>query len=100
MFYSFDAMVHFDMEIVMAYIREAYRVVRPGGHAFLHYSNYTAAPGGDFRNSPHWRNFMSIPLFTHLALKTGFHVARSQTIAWGGVECLDGMSLLRKPEAA
>src|SRR6202030_1187821 len=32
--YCFDAMVHFDLEIVQAYLKEGFRVVRSGGHAF------------------------------------------------------------------
>jgi ubiquinone/menaquinone biosynthesis C-methylase UbiE len=57
--FCFDSMVHFDSDVVRAYLREARRVLRPGGHAFLHHSNTMAHPGGDFRAQPHWRNFMS-----------------------------------------
>ena len=56
--FCFDSMVHFDSDVVRAYLRDAVRVLRPGGHAFLHHSNTTAHPGGDFEAEPHWRNFM------------------------------------------
>jgi ubiquinone/menaquinone biosynthesis C-methylase UbiE len=95
--YSFDSMVHFDMEVVISYIKESFRVVRPGGHAFIHHSNYIGSPGCDFRGNPHWRNFMSIPLFRHIAVKAGFTVLMSQPMAWGGVADLDGIALLQKP---
>jgi hypothetical protein len=41
------------LEIVMSYIPEFARVLRPGAYAFVHHSNYTANPGGDFRQNPH-----------------------------------------------
>lgn len=96
LFYCFDAMVHFDLEIVQEYIRESYRILRRGAHAFIHCSNYTGNPGGDFRDNPHWRNFMSFDLFTHLAKKAGFSVVRGIKLEWGGVPELDAAFLLRK----
>jgi SAM-dependent methyltransferase len=96
LFYCYDALVHFDLEIVQCYVKEAYRVIRPGGHAFIHCSNYTGNPGGDFRENPHWRNFMSCEIFTHLVRKAGFTALRVEKLAWGGVPDLDCVSLLRK----
>lgn len=96
LFYCYDALVHFDLEIVQCYVKEAYRVIRPGGHAFIHCSNYTGNPGGDFRENPHWRNFMSCEIFTHLAKKARFTVARVSTVDWGGIPNLDCLFLLRK----
>jgi SAM-dependent methyltransferase len=96
LFYCFDALVHFDLEIVQCYVKEAFRVMRTGGHAFIHCSNYTGNPGGDFRDNPHWRNFMSREIFTHLAKKAGFTVAQVNKVAWGGIADLDCAFLLRK----
>ena len=56
--FCFDSMAHFYSDVVRAYLRDAIRVLRPGGHAFLHHSSTTAHPGGDFEAEPHWRNFM------------------------------------------
>jgi SAM-dependent methyltransferase len=96
LFYCFDSAVHFDLEILQSYIREGYRVLREKGHAFIHCSNYAGNPGGDFRDNPHWRNFMSFDLFTHLVRKAGFTVVRGEKLAWGGIEDLDAVFLLRK----
>jgi ubiquinone/menaquinone biosynthesis C-methylase UbiE len=96
LFYCYDALVHFDLEIVQCSVREAYRVIKTGGHAFIHCSNYTENPGGDFRENPHWRNFMSCEIFTHLARKAGFTVLRGDKLAWGGIRDLDCVFLLRK----
>jgi SAM-dependent methyltransferase len=96
LFYCFDAMVHFDLEIVQSYIKEAFRVIGAGGHAFVHVSNFTGNPGGDFRDNPHWRNFMSFDILKHLAVKSGFRVIHAKTIAWGNTPDLDCAFLLRK----
>jgi ubiquinone/menaquinone biosynthesis C-methylase UbiE len=97
-FYTFDSMVHFDLEIVQSYVKEAFRVLVPNGTAFFHYSNYTAAPGADFRTNPHWRNFMAKSLFEHLALRAGFTIMASMTSSWAGIAGLDAITLLRKPD--
>ena len=88
--YTFDAMVHFDLEIIISYIPEFARVLRPGAYAFVHHSNYTANPGGDFRENPHWRNFMSAAIFKHVAVRSGFDVIQQETFSWGepDIDCI------------
>jgi ubiquinone/menaquinone biosynthesis C-methylase UbiE len=88
--YTFDAMVHFDLEIVISYIPEFARVLKLGAHAFVHHSNYAANPGGDFRQNPHWRNFMSAAIFKHIAVRSGFDVIRQETFSWGepDIDCI------------
>ncbi len=81
--YSFDAMVHFDLEIILSYIPEFARVLEADAYAFVHHSNYTANPGGDFRQNPHWRNFMSAAIFKHIAVRSGFDVVHQQILSWG-----------------
>jgi ubiquinone/menaquinone biosynthesis C-methylase UbiE len=93
--YCFDAMVHFDSDVVRAYLAEARRVLVPGGRAFLHHSNYQQ--GHDWRAAPHSRAYMSKTLMAHYALKEGLTVVRQRVIDWGGVERLDCLSLLARP---
>ena len=99
--FCFDAMVHFDSDVVRAYLREARRALRPGGHAFLHHSNDMSLAGGDFRRHPHWRNTMSLELMRHYAVKEGLEVVRQQPLDWGhdGLD-IDGLTLLRAPQGA
>ena len=47
--YCFDAMVHFDSDVVRSYLSDARRILKPGGRAFLHHSNYTG--GHDWRTT-------------------------------------------------
>jgi ubiquinone/menaquinone biosynthesis C-methylase UbiE len=81
--YTFDAMVHFDIELVIAYLPEFARVLKPGAYALVHHSNYTANPGGDFRQNPHWRNFMSADIFKHVATRSGLTVLHQNIFSWG-----------------
>lgn len=94
--YCFDAMVHFDSDVVRAYLREFQRILRPGGRCFLHHSNSPAQPGGGLV-PPHSRNFMSKELFAHYSLKAGLQVIEQQVIDWGGAKALDCLTTLRKP---
>jgi len=93
--YCFDAMVHFDSDVVRAYLKEFKRVLKPGGRAFCHHSNYTKNPGGNIRENPAWRNFMSQSLMAHYAIKEGLTVVRSKLLPWGESE-LDCFTLLEK----
>ncbi len=99
--YSFDSMVHFEREVVRAYLKEARRVLEPGGRGFFHHSNYTGNEGGDFRRSPHWRNYMSLALFARYASEAGLLLTGSQAIDWGAepdfYAGLDGVTLVRRP---
>lgn len=93
--YTFDAMVHFDLEIVLSYIPEFARVLKPGAYAFVHHSNYTANPGRDFRENPHWRNFMSAAIFKHIAVRSGFDVAQQEIFNWGDPD-IDCITIMRR----
>ena len=93
--YCFDAMVHFDSDVVRAYLREFYRVLRPGGLGFCHHSNYTRNPGGNVHDNPGWRNFMSEALFAHGCAKEKLRVIKSRVIDWTGPGS-DCVTLFRK----
>lgn len=78
--YSFDAMVHFDSDIIRSYIKEIRRILVPGGRAFCHYSGFDQNPTGTYRDHPGWRNFMSRELFEHWLSKEGFRILKSAYI--------------------
>jgi SAM-dependent methyltransferase len=94
MIYCFDAMVHFDSDVVRSYLRDSVRVLQPGARAFFHHSNYTG--GHDWRTNPGSRAFMSRELFAHYALKEGLVILDQRLIDWGQPD-LDCFSLVGKP---
>jgi SAM-dependent methyltransferase len=95
--FCYDAMVHFEYDAVFSYIQDASRVLRRGGRALFHHSNLDRYPGADYKNNPHWRNFMSKNLFAHAAARAGFQVLEQITIDWGHVRNLDCLTLIEKP---
>lgn len=96
--FCYDAMVHFELEDVNSYLQELFRVLSYGGLSLLHFSNYDSNPGGLYHDNPHWRNFNSIPIFTHLAIRAGFEIVEILPVNWGDNVGLDGAALLRKPD--
>ncbi len=98
--FSYDAMVHFDSDVVRAYLQDTARVLRPGGRALFHHSNYTGNPGGGVHNSPHWRIFMSEAMFHHYAIRAGLTRLEFELARWGEYPTHDCLTLLEKPRAA
>jgi ubiquinone/menaquinone biosynthesis C-methylase UbiE len=97
--YCFDAMVHFDSDVVRSYLNDSFRVLKPGGRGFFHHSNYTG--GHDWATNPGARNFMSKELFAHYAIKEGLNVVKQQVIDWGkDRRDQDCFTMIEKPGAA
>ncbi|MGC8494793.1 MAG: class I SAM-dependent methyltransferase [Syntrophobacteraceae bacterium] len=95
--YCYDAMVHFELESIIGYLVEIFRVLKQGGQALLHHSNYDKNPGAAYTENFHWRNFMSQNLFIHLSRRTGFSVLYSECFNWADDDHVtDCLTLLRK----
>ena len=43
--FSFDSLVHVDLEVMQAYVTQICRKLKPGGVAFIHHSNLKEKPG-------------------------------------------------------
>lgn len=99
-FYCFDSAVHFDIEIVISYIKDFQRILAPGAYGFMHHSNDTRTPGLDFRQHPEWRNFMSKEVFKHVCIRNGLAIVDQHVLNWGQPKKFpntDCFSLFRKP---
>jgi SAM-dependent methyltransferase len=94
--FCFDAMVHFEYDAVFSYLQDASRILRHGGRALFHHSNLDKYPGSEYRNNPHWRNFMSKNLFAHAATRSGLRVLEQVTIDWDESQNLDCLTLVEK----
>jgi SAM-dependent methyltransferase len=101
--YSWDSMVHFDKLVVRDYVVEIKRILKPGGTAFLHHSNYGAvAPDSDWAHNSGTRSDMSAELMRQFAAEAGLEVVtqhlQGRKEGWG-LDDLDCVSLLRRPVA-
>jgi SAM-dependent methyltransferase len=97
--YTWDSMVHFDKLVVKDYVNDICRVLKPGGSAFLHHSNYGAtAPDSDWAHNTGTRSDMSSELMRSYAREAGLEVVRQdiQGLKEGwGIDGLDCVSVLR-----
>jgi len=94
--YCYDSMVHFSPDIVGSYLKDSIRILKPGGMALLHHSNFDAPLDKHYGQNPHARNHMTQALFREMADAAGLAVRESVVMKWGGIEDLDCLTLLQK----
>ena len=94
--FSYDAMVHFEATDVIAYVQEVARILKTGGLALLHYSNYQGNPTGSYQDNPAWRNFFSEQMMLHFANRAGLKVIQSRVFDWFEAKQSDALILLQK----
>jgi ubiquinone/menaquinone biosynthesis C-methylase UbiE len=97
--YTWDSMVHFDKLIVRDYMKEIGRVLKVGGTAFLHHSNYgEKAPDSNWANNSGTRSDMSGSLMRQYAQEVGLRVVtqkiQGRAEGWGedGLDCVSILS--------
>jgi ubiquinone/menaquinone biosynthesis C-methylase UbiE len=94
--FCYDAMVHFTPDIVRSYLKDTARVLKPGGMALYHHSNYAGPELEHYGLHPHARNCMTQLQFAELASECGLSIVESTLISWGGVPDLDRLTLVKK----
>lgn len=96
--FSYDAMMHFELLDINSYLTDFYRVLKPGGKALLHHSNFDAIYSGRFgRSMAYGRSFMNYKIFSYLAIHAGFIVLDQQLLRWHNFPDMDCVTLLEKP---
>jgi SAM-dependent methyltransferase len=122
--FSFDSLVHVESDVLVSYLAELARTLKPEGVAFLHHSNYgsyrrsatafaplqtsldrlpTAARAGLMRmgiyRGAHWRaSTVSASNFAELSEAAGLRCVGQELVNWeGGVVLLDSMSIVTRP---
>lgn len=93
--FCYDAMVHFEFDVALSYVRDAARVLERGGRALFHHSILDAFPGRDHRLNPGGRNFMNHSAFQHVASRAGLKVLESAVMDWDAPHT-DALTLLEK----
>jgi SAM-dependent methyltransferase len=98
--FSFDSLVHAEMDCLSSYAREIYRVLEPGGHAFIHHSN----SGEYVKNgkltvpNPGWRAQSVTAESVHNSFSAaGLICLTHEKITWLQQDYTDCFSLVRKP---
>ena len=83
--FSFDALVHADLRTMRSYCREIARVLRPGGVAFVHHSNFgeTRRLSDPPPRNRHWRGGdVSARLVREVFAAAGIACFRQERVAW------------------
>lgn len=90
--YSFDSMVHFNHELIEGYISEIKRILKPGGAAYIHYSNWGKTCKTE-DHGPGLRGDMNRAAM--LELVKDCRVIHDEVIDWG-VKNLDAIIVFEK----
>jgi SAM-dependent methyltransferase len=115
--FSFDSFVHFNRDVVEAYLQELRRKLKIGGKGFIHHSNF-----GEYVNSPrerlpeflvkplikakildwaHHRNpSMTAELFRALCEQNGLQCLSRELVNWRGRRLIDCLSLFVRSDSA
>lgn len=95
--FSFDSLVHCEMDVLEAYLTQMYEKLGGGKAAFLHYSN---AGGRASHLTPDTRHFRakstSASSVINHAQKIGLSCAYQELITWGECEDLDSLTIFVK----
>lgn len=97
--FSYDSFVHFHKNVSDEYISEIYRVLKPGGHAFIHHSWFYGGEDESFKNIAGRAN-MSPEEFKEIVESYKMEVISQTEIqfqpvgSWNGIDCI---TFFKKP---
>lgn len=102
--FSWDSLVHADVEVMQAYVHGLARKLKPAAAAFLHHSTL-----GDYRDpgtgelgisNPCWRDeSMTAGKLREHCREAGLFCVSQEIVPWGGENLTDCFSFLRRPGA-
>jgi SAM-dependent methyltransferase len=97
--FSFDSFVHMHANVTEEYIKEIYRVLKPGGQAFIHHSWFYGGSDNSTENIAGRAN-MNPERFKEIVSENGMEIISQDIIRfepldlWNGTDCI---STFRKP---
>jgi len=97
--FSYDSFVHMHANVTEEYIKEIYRVLKPGGHCFIHHSWLYGGKENSVENIAGRAN-MSPEQFKELVEKYNMEIVSQNSISFesvGGWDGNDCISFFRKP---
>lgn len=90
--FSFDSLVHAELDVLQSYLAELRLKLRHGGRAFLHHSNSAEATQHDPDTHDHQRAYsVGQKLVAQAAVEQGLGVISQEIISWGkcsDIDCL------------
>lgn len=94
--YCWDSAVHFDKSVVLSYIRESARILKPGGSGFLHHSTLGNRAHKVIKRNPGWRSNVSKELVAQACQANGLTVTLQQPVPWPRDAIVDCATIFRK----
>jgi ubiquinone/menaquinone biosynthesis C-methylase UbiE len=97
--FSYDSFVHMHANVVEEYIKEIFRVLKPGGQSFIHHSWYYGGEDNSFSNIAGRAN-MTPEQFKELVNRYGMEIISQDVIQfeplglWNGTDCI---CMFKKP---
>jgi len=97
--FSFDSFVHMHANVTEEYVKEIYRVLKPGGQSFIHHS-WLYGGAEESTNNVAGRANMSPEQFKEIVNRYGMEIVSQDVIqfeplnSWNGTDCI---SMFRKP---
>lgn len=95
--FSFDSLVHVEVDVLESYIPQILRIMAPAGVAFLHHSNM-ASLGPKAENRHARGRSVSWQIAAEIVQKSGGKVLCQEQINWGVPHLTDCLTLLARQE--
>jgi len=110
--YSWDAMVHFDFDLLKIYFKEFSRILKPGGFGFIHHSNFGSLAArfhaftknlkirgkrSRFNRNPGWRAGTTAVDVKDFCRKNGLITVNQEIFTWHGNKNMDCLTTFKKP---
>jgi ubiquinone/menaquinone biosynthesis C-methylase UbiE len=91
--FSYDSFVHMHANVIEEYIKESHRVLKSGGHGYIHHSCLSQGSENSFQNSA-GRSNMSPILFKELVEKYDMEIVSQEPIKFNPLNNWDGTDFI------
>lgn len=92
MVFSFDSLVHADLDVHQGYVPQLLNKLDRNGVAFIHHSNWAGA-GAEPPNTHYRGEDVSAAAYAEIVTQAGGHVLVQECVNWGSVAMIDTMTL-------
>lgn len=90
--FSFDSLVHANLDVHEAYVPQILRKLSSDGVAFIHHSNWAASP--EKGKNYHCRaENVSADRFADIVVRNGGHILVQERLNWGSTATIDAFSV-------